>query len=424
MKNYSRIVVVLTAVMIAGLVLFAGITGSYRSSGIDTLYVNNIVQTVREKWNSPEALDSCELGTELLVFDSSDILWYSSADSELEEVECPEAALSKGYICLAVSDGTRFLGTVVMPDPDKSEYDIIRRKLLMAGGVMIAVMLLSVVLYGLYVRRTIVKPFRNMEKFAGKVAAGELDTPIIREKDNMFGAFTESFDIMREELKEARSRENALKIKEREMVASLSHDLKTPITGIKLICELLSVKVNDSYVMDKVNNIHQKAEQINILVSDLLSSALDELGEMNVECCDEVSGILHELVAEHDTRSLAREKDIPECIINADRIRLSQVIGNILSNSYKYADTPIDVDYRLSGGYLEMSLRDYGSGVPEEEISLITNKFYRGKNNSAGKDGNGLGLYISSELMARMGGELICSCRGQGLTVTLMIPLA
>ena len=71
-----------------------------------------------------------------------------------------------------------------------------------------------------------------------------------------------------------------------------------------------------------------------------------------------------------------------------------------------------------------MSLRDYGNGVPEEEIGLITGKFYRGKSNSSGKDGNGLGLYISNELMNKMNGELICSCMENGLTVTLMIPLS
>lgn len=145
---------------------------------------------------------------------------------------------------------------------------------------------------------------------------------------------------------------------------------------------------------------------------------------MNVECRDEVSSMLHELVAEHDIRSLAREGDIPECILNTDRIRLSQVIGNIISNSYKYADTPIDISYTIKDRCLAMSLRDYGNGVPEEEIGLITGKFYRGKSNSSGKDGNGLGLYISNELMNKMNGELICSCMENGLTVTLMIPLS
>ena len=424
MKRYSMIVLLLAAVMIAGAAVFAGITYSYRSHDTDTLMVNDIIQTVKENIDDIGAIDSKKLGTEFALFDSGGFMLYSSGGDEIKNIKSIEESINKGYICLAVNDGSRFLGTVVIPDPDKSEYDMIRAKLIVSVAVMISFLLIAVVFYGIYVYRTIIKPFRCMEKFAGKVAEGELDAPVFREKNNMFGVFTVSFDIMREELKEARSREDAIKIKEKEMVASLSHDLKTPITGIKLLCELLSVKVSDRYVADKISNIHQKAEQINVLVSDLLSSALDELGEMNVECRDELSLILHELVAEHDTRSAAKESDIPECILNVDRIRLSQVIGNIISNSYKYAGTPIDINYRINDRYLEMSLRDYGDGVPEEEIGLITGKFYRGKINSAGKDGNGLGLYISNELMKRMNGDLICSCKEKGMTIILMLPLA
>ena len=424
MKNYSKILLLLAAVMLAGLAVFARMTISYRSHETDPLFINDIIQTVKENIDHIDSLENEDLGTQLKVFDSSGFMIYSTGGKEIEDVTSVEQSTYKGYICLAINEGGRFLGTAVIPDPDKNEYNIVRKKLIYAAAAFISVLLLSVVLYGVYVHRTIIRPFRKMEIFAEKVAQGELDAPVFLEKTNMFGSFTESFDIMREELKEARAREDALKIKEKEMVASLSHDLKTPITGIKLICELLSVKVTDSYVTDKISNIHQKAEQINVLVSDLLSSALDELGEMNVECRDEVSSILHELVAEHDIRSLAREGDIPECILNTDRIRLSQVIGNIISNSYKYADTPIDISYTIKDRCLAMSLRDYGNGVPEEEIGLITGKFYRGKSNSSGKDGNGLGLYISNELMNKMNGELICSCIEKGMTVTLMIPLA
>lgn len=424
MRKYRGIIFLIAAVMAAGLAVFIKITGSYHFGRMDAVSMNGIVQTVRENWNEPEALDRMDTGTELMIFDSEDFLVYSSAGMKKTDVSSPEAAVSNGYICLPISENGRFFGTAVIPDPGRTGYDSVRKRLIVASAVLISVLLLLMILYGEYVLRTIIKPFRKMEKFAGRIAGGELDEPLERDRNNMFGAFTESFDIMREELRAARDRENALKIKEKEMVASLSHDLKTPITGIKLICELLSVKISDSYVTEKIGNIHQKAEQINILVSDLLSSALEELGEMNVECSEEPSSVLRELVSEHDVRSLAREGDIPECLLCIDRIRLSQVIGNIISNSYKYADTPIDIAYTVGGNYLEMAVRDYGDGVPEDEISLITTKFYRGKTNSVGKDGNGLGLYISSELMSRMNGELLCSCGEKGMTVTLMIPLA
>lgn len=121
------------------------------------------------------------------------------------------------------------------------------------------------------------------------------------------------------------------------------------------------------------------------------------------------------------------EGDVPKVIINIDTKRMNQVIGNILVNSYKYADTKIDVNYRLVDDYLEMKIRDYGPGVSRDELDLITNKFYRGKvTEDNKKEGSGLGLYISKNLMEKMNGDLICDSEGEGkgLEVTLLIPLS
>ena len=326
-------------------------------------------------------------------------------------------------ICVTINDGDQFLGTAVMPNPSKAEYDAMIVRVIVITVVMILVMIISYASFIFYVDHNIVKPFNRMKKFASLIAQGNLDEPLKMEKNNMFGIFTESFDVMREELKASRNREIALKMKEKELVASLSHDLKTPVTGIRVICELLAVKVQDEYVKGKINNIEQKTEEINVLISDLLSSALDDMGEMNVDCVSVSSDVLGKLVEDHDPHKKTTSSDIPECIINVDINRLSQVIGNIISNSYKYADTSIDITYKFNDRFLEMDIRDHGNGVDKEEVDLLTNKFYRGSN-TKGKDGSGLGLYISSELMRKMNGRLMCSSDEEGFDVTLMIPLA
>ena len=79
----------------------------------------------------------------------------------------------------------------------------------------------------------------------------------------------------------------------------------------------------------------------------------------------------------------------------------------------------------MVSGYIEMRIRDYGPGVPEGELQLITNKFYRGKGvENTEKDGSGLGLYIAKTLVEKMDGEMICKSEGKGLTITLLIPLS
>ena len=71
-----------------------------------------------------------------------------------------------------------------------------------------------------------------------------------------------------------------------------------------------------------------------------------------------------------------------------------------------------------------MKIADHGEGVEEEELALLTNKFFRGTKNTTDKEGSGLGLYISGELMKKMNGQLICSNEEDGFAVTLLIPLA
>lgn len=423
MREYRKLLFLVMILILAGIGIFTVLTFSYHESEIDVLMMNELTEAVKENIESPEKLDLSSFETEIIVFGSNNRIIYSSAENELKDIRSAEAALREGCLCLSVHEGSRFMGTIVIPDPSEASFYGTRLRLLAAAGVMMLMMLTAAIIYGIYVQRTIIRPFRKMERFAVNVAYGMLDEPLMLEKNNMFGKFTESFDIMREELKASRRREEALKLKEKELIASLSHDIKTPITGIKLLCELLCVKAEDKYLLEKINSIHQKAEQINVLVSDLLTSSLEELGEMQVECCDESSEILHQLVKEQDSRNLVREEPVPQCMIFADRIRLSQIIGNIISNSYKYADTPIDIGYRFREEYLEMSVRDHGGGVPEEEIGLVTNRFYRGSN-AAGKDGSGLGLYNASLLMEKMNGQLICSYREDGFFVTLLIPLS
>lgn len=250
------------------------------------------------------------------------------------------------------------------------------------------------------------------------------------DRNNMFGAFTESFDIMREELDASRKREIALQRRERELVASLSHDLKTPVTGIKITTELLKTKLsmespNQTYMIDRLDNIYKKADQIDVLVSDLFSSTMEDLDELRVSCSDESSEVLNDIIRKYDDRNLVTSQSIPKVLIHIDAKRMSQVIGNIISNSYKYANTRIDVCYKLVDDYLEMDIKDSGPGVPEDELSLITNKFYRGKQWADSKEeGSGLGLYIAKLLMEKMDGELLPVNLDKGLMITLMLPLS
>ena len=424
MKGFKRFFIYLTLLLLASISLLIIVAGSTHYVQIDTIQLNAVVQTVKENWGKQEDLSRYEFDMDFLVLGDGNEQLYSSSDKVFEGIKVPLDAVSEGMITMPINDGEEFLGTVIFPNPSKEAISRIIHRLILATILIILVMLISYIAFIYYINRTVILPFNRMKEFAGFIAQGRLDEPLIMDQNNIFGAFTESFDIMREELRASKQRETELKMKEKELVASLSHDLKTPVTGIRAICAVLSVKVQDEYAKAKIENIEQKTEEINTLLSDLLSSALDDLGEMNVNPTEETSDILRALVEEHDIHNKVTAGEIPGCIIKVDKNRISQVIGNIINNSYKYANTKIDISYKFSGDFIEMKIKDYGEGVDPDEIDFLTNKFYRGKKNTAGKEGSGLGLYISSELMKKMQGSLICISEKEGFEVILMIPLA
>ncbi|MBR4818598.1 MAG: ATP-binding protein, partial [Clostridiales bacterium] len=109
------------------------------------------------------------------------------------------------------------------------------------------------------------------------------------------------------------------------------------------------------------------------------------------------------------------------CLIYADRLRLEQVIDNIAGNSFKYAGTPLEIEFHSDVDNLHVIFMDRGPGVPEEEIPLLTSKFYRGSL-ASGKDGSGLGLYLAAIFMERMGGGLeVRNREGGGFVVEIVL---
>ena len=418
----------LVLLLAAGLFAVVKLTGTddFSQNNDDVLLLNEIAHKMVLDDMPPENIAP---EREYVILDRNGNVIYDNRSDRSEAITV-ETATQRRYSYIYITENNQITGSVVLTDSNK-RFDRLRTNIITVYCVCGFLLIGAAATLGVYIRKAIIRPFAKMKDFASYVAAGDLDRPLEMDKGNMFGAFSESFDIMREELKASRARELSLQKKERELVASLSHDLKTPVTGIKLTSELMAavfsqnegqeITVTQDMIV-KMNNVYKKADEIALLVGDLFSSTLEDLGAFKVNCADENSAVITALVSEYDDRGLVRISEIPQVIVHMDKLRLSQVIGNILFNSYKYADTPIDISFRLDERFLEVSIHDSGPGVPEDEIELITNKFYRGKE-QGDKEGSGLGLYIARILMDKMGGEL--SVRSEnGLCVTLLIPLS
>lgn len=295
---------------------------------------------------------------------------------------------------------------------------------LVNGIICIFVILLSICVgYVFYLNQNLLRPFNKLKDFAQRIAVGNLDVPLNMDKNNIFGAFTESFDLMREELHKARENERKANRSKKELVASLSHDIKTPIASIKAVTDLMLVTVKDEKEKKQLEKIVIKAEQINSLITNMFHATLEELQALCVTVTEIHSTAIPNMIQNADYEERVKMFEIPSCIVLADLLRLQQIFDNLISNSYKYAGTDIEIHAVFNEKFLIIDIMDFGSGVAEEELPLLLGKFYRGKN-SGEKSGYGLGLYISAYLMEQMSGELQCKNRPDGFTVRLMLYLA
>ena len=211
---------------------------------------------------------------------------------------------------------------------------------------------------------------------------------------------------MREELKRARESEYQANQSKKELMAELSHDIKTPIATIQATCEVIQVKEKNADTLEKVALIDTKAKMIQKLVDNLFHATLEELAVLKVEPVEESSLLVKEMFSGFNYYGeLHVQECIPEYLVYMDKLRLQQVIDNCLNNAWKYAGTPVSVCFIEQTEGIQIKIRDEGTGVAEDELPLIMEKFYRGSN-AKGKAGSGLGLYLAKTFMEQMHGGL------------------
>ena len=264
---------------------------------------------------------------------------------------------------------------------------------------------------------TQIRPIVEMEKYALEIAKGNLDVPLPMHRGNMFSSFTESFDLMREELRMAKLRELEADKAKRELVAELSHDIKTPVATIQATCEVVQAKyADDKDVMEKIGIISARTETINQLISNLLQSTMAELEELEIKPSENSSEMIEEYFSEHkQSVKIIFDDQIPKCLVYIDPLRMEQAIDNVISNSIKYAGTDIHVGFSTvegpknesgkSDSYIKIRIKDSGPGIPEEDLPMITEKYFRGSN-TGDKPGYGLGMNLVKTYMEKQGGGL------------------
>ena len=242
----------------------------------DPVKVNECVYSVTENFGDDSKYDK---QLDYAVIDNEGKLLYKTRDGLSESIN--EAIKTRGLILDLVVDG-EVMGKIIFDYSTGEQMNSIKRNIVIVFIVISALQIITVVIWYIYVKKSIIKPFQKLNSFAARVAEGNLDMPLEMDREHVFGEFTESFDLMRTELKKARLAEKRASDEKKEMVAKLSHDIKTPVASIKSTSEIGYEVTKEERTREMFSVINAKTDQIKSLVDNLFNSSVQDVTEIAV----------------------------------------------------------------------------------------------------------------------------------------------
>ena len=284
-------------------------------------------------------------------------------------------------------------------EPIESYIDFILNQYLYIA---VIVVMISLVI-AFILARNISAPIEQMKNEANKLAQGNYDDA--RFEIDSFSEINE----LASTLDDATTKLSKVNELRKDLVANVSHDIKTPLTMIKAYAEMIKDISGEDPVKrnEHLDVIIQETEYLDKLVSDMselskLQSGVIEINRGNFdlkECVEQVVMLLDKAISEKNVNLIL---DLDECFVYADEIKISQVIYNFLSNSLKYSDnnTSITITLRSDEDKVRLEVKDQGSGISAEALPYIWDRYYKvDKNFNRSVNSTGLGLAIAKAIL-------------------------
>lgn len=278
----------------------------------------------------------------------------------------------------------------------------------------------------LYFIRSIVDPVAGITETAKRIAAGSYGVQIEKRYDDEIGALTDTINDMSLKINQSEKMKN-------EFISSVSHELRTPLTAINGWAEtIMSGEVRDAGDVKKgMGIIVSEARRLTNMVEELLEFSRIQDGRftLSVEPMD-IKAELEDAV--YTYREFFRREGIElnhfDCDeefppIAGDPERLRQVFCNLLDNAAKHGGSGKRIDTAIARDedQVVITIRDYGPGIPAEELPHVKYKFYKGSSKARG---SGIGLAVCDEIITRHEGTLdIDNAEGGGCIVTIHLPI-
>lgn len=299
-------------------------------------------------------------------------------------------------------------------------------------NIILGIMSVVIICVMIYIRVKILSPFEKLKEVPYELSKGNLIIPVKESKNRFFGRFIWGVDLLRENIEQQKEKELNLHKEKQTLLLSLSHDIKTPLSAIKLYSKALSKGLysDKEKQLEIADNINSKADEIESFVSQIVKASSDDFLSLEVnngefylsELINSISVYYSEKLSLIHTQFSVAEYG--NCILEGDIDRSVEVLQNITENAIKYGDgKEIGISFSEEENCQLITIKNSGCTLSETELPNIFDSFWRGSNAEEGK-GSGLGLYICRKLMNKMNGEIFAEIKDGYMLVTTVFKKA
>lgn len=332
----------------------------------------------------------------------------------------------------------RYQVTIRERDPKESFVARYNHNLIRNGIMFVIVYLILHLIFFKYSIRTIFAPLKQMKDAAISIRDEHYDEPLNYSGQDEVGEVFHAFEEMRIRIKASDEMRQEYEVNRKELIANISHDLKTPITAINGYVQGIidGVANTEDKLQSYVETIAVYGRDMDTLIDDLsLLSKLDIDGVLfqfePIRVQDYVRDCVEELSFDLEEKGVTLKLDFngrEETKVNLDGVQMKRVFNNIIFNALKHFDKEkaiLEVLLREDGQSVTISIRDNGIGIPQDKVENIFERFYRvdpSRNSETG--GSGLGLSIAQQIVKAHGGTILAeSEKGVGTTIEVSLPM-
>lgn len=305
---------------------------------------------------------------------------------------------------------------------------VFEKLLWMVNGIMAIMLLLLICVLG-YVYTRIIRLFSDLENVPYELSKGNLTLELPQEKAKYFGKFIWGINMLRENIQQRREKELNMHREKKLLLLSLTHDIKTPLSVIKLNSQALQRGLYKDEEKKKaaLDSIIGKVDEIEGYVTEITRASKEDFLDLEVREEEFYLSNVIEEIQKYYTDKMSLKKiqfqitTYKDCLLSGDENRLVEVIQNLIENAIKYGDgREIGISFAEEEGCKLITIENSGSSLESSELMKIFDSFYRGSN-IASQSGSGLGLYICRQLMHGMNGDIFAKQTETHFQMTVVV---